>query len=137
MKKKFIIGGAILLIPIAFLSYMGIKSSLTYDYEVDQFLKQSSTIQNKTVRVVGQVMPGAESDVSTYELTFTLIDIQNKDGTLPVAYHGAVPDAFKEGQNVTVEGKYGAAGVFEASSIITKCPSKYVPATATTSTAGK
>jgi cytochrome c-type biogenesis protein CcmE len=43
-----------------------------------------------------------------------------------VEYRGAVPDTFKPGAEVIVEGRFNKqSGVFSASTLITKCPSKY------------
>jgi cytochrome c-type biogenesis protein CcmE len=136
MRKKFIIGGIILLVPIVFLAYMGFKSSLTYYYEVDQILQQSEAQVGKTVRIGGQVLPGAQTDVGKFELRFTIIDIANQDGKIDVVYHGAVPDTFKEGVDVIVEGKWAPGAAFQAKSIITKCASKYIPSGVTTAPSG-
>ena len=48
---------------------------------------------------------------------------------VPVSYRGSVPDLFKVGRHIVVEGKL-RNGVFIASpgSLVTKCPSKYAPA---------
>ena len=48
--------------------------------------------------------------------------------TVPVVYKGTVPDAFKAGGDIVVDGRY-ANGVFTAipGTLITKCPSKYAP----------
>ncbi len=45
-----------------------------------------------------------------------------------VLYKGTVPDAFKAGGDIVVDGRY-ANGVFTAipGTLITKCPSKYTP----------
>ena len=43
-----------------------------------------------------------------------------------MAYSGAVPDTFKPGVEVIVEGGLDASGgVFNATTLMTKCPSKY------------
>jgi cytochrome c-type biogenesis protein CcmE len=49
-------------------------------------------------------------------------------GTVRVAYPGGLPDQFKVGRDIRVEGRL-VNGVFagEAGTMITKCPSKYVP----------
>jgi cytochrome c-type biogenesis protein CcmE len=44
---------------------------------------------------------------------------------MPVSYRGTVPDLFKAGADVVVEGKLNAAGTFEADVLLTKCASKY------------
>jgi cytochrome c-type biogenesis protein CcmE len=47
---------------------------------------------------------------------------------VPVVYHGDVGALFKPGQNILVTGKLDR-GVFvaEKNSMLTKCPSKYLP----------
>ena len=63
-------------------------------------------------------------------LRFRLEDIgRAKPVRVPVAYRGSVPDLFKVGRHVVVEGTL-RNGVFVAKpgSLVTKCPSKYAPA---------
>jgi cytochrome c-type biogenesis protein CcmE len=55
---------------------------------------------------------------------FRLTDKDNVGLTLWVDYRGALPDTFREGAEVIVEGRLQPAG-FNATSLITKCPSKY------------
>ena len=45
--------------------------------------------------------------------------------SMPVAYHGQVPDIFRNGVQVVVEGTMGADGVFHARTLLTKCPSRF------------
>ena len=48
--------------------------------------------------------------------------------TIPVVYKGSVPDLFKTGRDVVVDGRL-RNGVFVAvpNTLVTKCPSKYPP----------
>jgi cytochrome c-type biogenesis protein CcmE len=48
--------------------------------------------------------------------------------SMPVAYHGQVPDIFRNGVQVVVEGTMGADGVFHARTLLTKCPSRFTTA---------
>ena len=49
----------------------------------------------------------------------------DEKGTLDVDYRGVVPDSFKPGGEVIVEGKYNKDGKFLATAIMPKCASKY------------
>ncbi len=63
-------------------------------------------------------------------LRFQLKDIdRGTPARVPVVYHGAVPDQFKTGADLVVEGTL-LNGVFVAKrgSMITKCPDHYKPA---------
>ena len=44
--------------------------------------------------------------------------------TIPIVYHGSVPDLFKTGRDVNVTGVM-SGGAFKATALTTKCPSKY------------
>ena len=61
-------------------------------------------------------------DAESLDLRFTITE---GGKNMPVQYHGAQPSGFKAGSSILVEGKYGSDGVFRASQLILKCPSKY------------
>ena len=126
-KRKFLIGGGIVLIAIAYLTFMGFQGSATYYYEVSELLAQGNSIYGENVRVNGQVADGSiEQEAQGRILKFTMIDIEGEE-SLPVVYQGVVPDTFKVGNEVVVEGHLNSTGVFQASTLMPKCPSKYVP----------
>lgn len=85
-----------------------------------------------TVTLVGAVVGPLEGN--SYErggLRFHLKDIGSPTpARILVDYHGAVPDLFKVGRHIVVNGTM-RNGVFVAQrgSLVTKCPSKYAPAT--------
>ena len=73
------------------------------------------------VRVAGVVQDDVRKSDALH-VTFT-----EKDGTasMPVEYAGTLPDIFKPGITVVVEGKLGADGVFHARTLLAKCPSRF------------
>jgi cytochrome c-type biogenesis protein CcmE len=83
------------------------------------------------VTVIGAVVGKVTGDAYTHGgMRFQLKDIGSPNATrVPVVYHGSVPDLFKVGRHVVVEGTL-RNGVFVAKpgSLVTKCPSKYAPA---------
>jgi cytochrome c-type biogenesis protein CcmE len=80
------------------------------------------------VSVVGKVVGRPKGDGHEQALRFTLRD---RDGTatVPVVYRGTVPDLFRRGREVVVEG-HVVDGTLRAvpGTLVTKCPSKYAPA---------
>jgi cytochrome c-type biogenesis protein CcmE len=78
------------------------------------------------VSLVGKVAGKPTGDGHDTALRFRLRD---RDGTasVPVAYRGSVPDLFKTGREVVVDGSL-RKGTFVADTLVTKCPSKYAPA---------
>ncbi len=83
------------------------------------------------VTLVGAVVGPLTGDAHTHGgLRFALKDIGRRTpARVPVDYRGSVPDLFKVGRHVVVEGTL-RHGVFVAKpgSLVTKCPSKYTPA---------
>ena len=125
-KKKYLIGGLILIAALVFLGYLGFMGGLTYYYEVGELLDKANSISGQTVRVSGNIADDVVKD--GLEMRFAILDTNDSEICLPVFYSGAVPDTFKVGNQVVVEGKYTTtAGIFEAEAIIVKCGSKYIP----------
>jgi cytochrome c-type biogenesis protein CcmE len=83
------------------------------------------------VTLVGAVVGPITGDAYTKRgLRFGVKDIGAKNASrVPVDYKGSVPDLFKAGRHIVVEGTL-RNGVFVAKpgSLVTKCPSKYAPA---------
>lgn len=129
MKKhrKVIIGSVILAIAIAALGYTAFMGNTTYYYDIGDYLGRSTETHNQNTRISGLVSPGSYKDGFT--LYFTLEDLTGSGESIAVSYSGSVPDTFKEGQQVVVEGKMADDGqTFVASQLIIKCSSKYEPA---------
>lgn len=124
-KKKFLIGGIIVVLAIGYLAYGGFMSSATYYYTVGELNGLGSSIYGDSVRVSGKVAPGSiEQERAGLTMRFTIVEGEE---SLPVVYQGVVPDAFKVNNDVVVDGRLSSSGVFQADSILVKCPSKYVP----------
>ena len=123
-KKKFIIGGLILFLAIGYLGFMGFRSSASYYYTVSELLAQSNSVHSRVVRVNGQVSPGSvEQKSGDLSLTF---NVTEGGKNLPVVYRGVVPDTFTPGGNIVIEGTFDGR-VFQAKTLLPKCPSKYEP----------
>jgi cytochrome c-type biogenesis protein CcmE len=81
------------------------------------------------VALVGRVTGTPAGDQHGQGLRFKLEDVKG-GSSVPVVYRGSVPDLFKVGREVRVEGRL-QSGVFVAKrdSLRTKCPSKYTDKT--------
>ncbi len=124
-RRKFLIGGLIICLAVGYLVYMGLGSSVTYYSTVSELVEKEDSIYGKNVRVNGEVAPDSvDWDPKSLILRFTIAD---EGESLPVIYQGVVPDAFKAGADVVVEGKLDSDGIFQANTLLTKCPSRYVP----------
>ena len=82
------------------------------------------------VQLAGLVVGPVVGDAHAGGLRFRLRDIRGRSQstTVAVRYTGSVPDLFKVGRHIVIDGRL-RNGVFvaEPGSMITKCPSKYAP----------
>ena len=85
--------------------------------------------RTEKVQLAGLVTGPVRGDSHAAGLRFGLRDIDGDSAkTVSVLYTGSVPDLFKKGRHIVVDGRL-RNGVFvaEPGSMITKCPSKYAP----------
>jgi cytochrome c-type biogenesis protein CcmE len=90
-----------------------------------------SELAGKTgdVQLAGLVVGPVRGDAHAGGLRFRLKDIAGgSKASVAVLYRGSVPDLFKVGRHIVVDGTL-RRGTFVAQpgSMITKCPSKYAP----------
>ncbi len=119
---KFLIGGAIILVVIGWLIFSNVQGSTAYYLTVEEVMGQGPS--DRMVRVSGLVV-GETIDWDPQQMTLRF-EIADEGGSLPVIYKGVRPDMFQDGAQAVVEGKYTTKGVFEATSLLLKCPSKYL-----------
>lgn len=107
------------------LLYSGLSQDSVYFLNVSEALAMDQT-QLKQARLFGTVGP---EQINRHEgglgVAFDLTDQKNGSQLIRVDYKGAVPDAFKVGAEVIIEGSFNPDNSFKANSLITKCPSKY------------
>jgi cytochrome c-type biogenesis protein CcmE len=103
-----------------------------YYVSVDQ-LSAKEAKHTSRVRLMGTVaQEGLEINGGRMSANFMLVG-QETSRQVAVHYHGAIPDLFKAGADVVVEGKLSPGGErFEADVLLTKCASKYEGKHATT-----
>jgi cytochrome c-type biogenesis protein CcmE len=120
-RAKIFVGIAIIVAVVAWLVLSNLGSSSTQYLTVKQLEAQGAT--DRLVRGMGLVVGDSiEWDPEQLVLRF---DLSDESGAVQVVYHGARPDMLKDGAQAVVEGKYVGGGVFEATSLLLKCPSKY------------
>ena len=78
-----------------------------------------------TSEVYGNVVAGSVEHRGA-DLSFEIADRDDPSKSVPVEYSGQVPDPFREGREVIVDGELvDGTLVAEKDSLITKCPSKF------------
>ena len=125
-QKKFIFAGVVVGLAIAYLIFAALQGTTMYYLTVSEIKAQSEAVNGEPVRLGGKVVDGSiDFNRDTRLLKFVVTDGKEN---ISVAYSGVVPDAFKPDADVILEGKL-TGSVFEAKTLLAKCPSKYVPGT--------
>jgi cytochrome c-type biogenesis protein CcmE len=126
-RLKLATAGLIVAGAISYLALAGAANGgWVYFMDVDRYVADAQA-QHARVRLHGKVLEDERFAVNGASLaaSFTLAGKTNR---VPVVYRGTLPDMFKAGGEVVVEGKRDASGVFQADVLMTKCASKYEPA---------
>jgi cytochrome c-type biogenesis protein CcmE len=113
------IPAAIVAACVGYLVYSSSGGAAEYYLTVSE-LRSHAT--NADVRVAGVVQDDVVRTNGGLHITFTETD---KTASVPVDYSGTLPDIFKPGITVVAEGKLGSDGVFHASTLLAKCPSRF------------
>ncbi len=110
---------------VGWLIFSGLSENSTYFLDVAEARAQDSSKLNN-IRLFGTVQPASiREQEEGLGVRFTLQDQHSPEQTMFVDYKGVVPDTFKDGAEVIVEGSVLSDGSFKARVLMTKCPSKY------------
>jgi cytochrome c-type biogenesis protein CcmE len=130
-RLKFFVAGAIILAAMVALFAASLnQKGAAYYIPVSEFVRAGAGT-NGDFRINGRVREGTVvHPAGGTELTFSMADSDTggatvHPGELRVRYKGLVPDTFTDTSDVVVEGTLGSDGVFEATTLLAKCPSKY------------
>jgi cytochrome c-type biogenesis protein CcmE len=121
MKPKFLVGGAVIGLALAYLIYAGVTQSAVYFVTPSELA--AAPTAGKAYRLGGLVVPGSLTwEPKTLDLRFSLTDGK---GSIPVRHRGTAPDLFGEGRGAVVEGAWAAEGYFKATLIMAKHSEDY------------
>lgn len=77
------------------------------------------------IRVGGLVAPGSVHHAEEgLQVSFAITDNQH---TILVHYHGLLPDLFREGQGIVVQGRVDNTGAIQATQVLAKHDENYMP----------
>ncbi|MBT5876155.1 MAG: cytochrome c maturation protein CcmE [Candidatus Latescibacteria bacterium] len=121
-QRKFLVGFGVVIAAIGYLIYTGFSDSTMYYLTVSEL--HASPVYAKNLRLNGHVVTGSirKDEVGTMRVRFLA-----EEGGMEtnVVYTGVIPDTFKDGSEIVVEGTYAPDGTFTAHTLLAKCPSKY------------
>ena len=150
MKKntKLILGIVIIIAAVVYLIVSSTLSQSQYFLTVEELQSNQAEYVGKNVRMSGVVLGDSiKYDPQTLELTFQVAQIPGdhrvieqmggmsvvlaqaaQDPTLPkmtIHYIGPRPDLLKDEAQAIITGSLDENGIFQASELLMKCPSKY------------
>jgi cytochrome c-type biogenesis protein CcmE len=112
-----------LVVALAVLVGQGLRGTMVYSITVSEMVQRADEAPIEGLRVEGKVVTG--SIVHRPTENYLRFEMTDGKATVPVLYRGIVPDTFGNMGEVTVEGSYMPDGVFHATFLMAKCPSKY------------
>lgn len=123
-KISFIALAVIGLSLVTLLVLNAFKDNIVYFYSPTDVSAGKAPV-NQAFRLGGMVKKDSVKHNSKgLKVTFTVTDtIKN----INVAYEGILPDLFREGQGVVVQGKLDNTGVFKAEQVLAKHDENYMP----------
>lgn len=104
---------------LGYLVYSATAGSAEYYQTIPEMRAHPSSSE---VRVLGTVQDGIVQSDGGMQVRFTAAE---GGQSMPVEYAGTLPDIFKPGAQVVVQGRMGSDGVFRATTLETKCPSRF------------
>ena len=111
-----LLGAAVALVLVAF------EENIVFFFSPTEVLERKPPPEQR-VRIGGLVEEGSVERPGGAQVTFRVTDLAN---TVPVVYVGLLPDLFRQGQGVVVEG-YVENGVLLAQEVLAKHDENYMP----------
>lgn len=124
LPRSFIVGGLAILAAVIYLVYANTQANAAYYMTVSE-LRHCTNCTTQSVRVAGIVQQRSiVRDDAKQQISFMIADGSGSQA-LQVVYSGIIPDIFGPGIQVVVEGHYSGSGLFQAQTLLAKCPSKF------------
>lgn len=122
-RTTVIVSGVTVLVAATLLILSALRDSIVYFHSPSE-VAEATFATDDTIRIGGLV---ATDSVRRGEGETVQFDVTDMAATIPVAYTGILPDLFREGQGVVVEGTLDASGLFTARSVLAKHDENYMP----------
>ncbi|MDQ6691744.1 MAG: cytochrome c maturation protein CcmE [Candidatus Dormibacteraeota bacterium] len=119
MIAKWALIGAVLAACVGYLIFSSTATSAQYYRTVAELRRDPVPVSS---RVLGTVQDDVQRTDQGRELHFTASD---GGMSIPVVFRGEVPDIFRPGIQVVLEGRLQSDGVFHARTLLAKCPSRF------------
>ena len=122
-RLTLIIGALAALGLAAALTLFALRDNIVFFYTPSE-LATKKPASGARLRIGGLVREGSVVKRGDRDVQFAVTD---RTSDLNVAYSGLLPDLFREGQGVVVEGVLTPEGSFRADSVLAKHDERYMP----------
>ena len=123
-RRLVLIGSALTVLAIAVALVLNAMRDSIVFFSSPSEVAEKHVAAGKRFRLGGMVLPGSVTRGNNLQVGFIVTD---GNARIPVNYHGALPDLFREGQGVVTEGKLDAGGTFVADTVLAKHDETYMP----------
>lgn len=127
-NNRFYIGLVGVAMVVTFLVWTGFDKAMVYyltPVELMAKAAEDDTFHDVGVKVSGRVVKGSYEGEGAFEHYFSVVDLERAEASFRVEYRDILPDTFSDETEVVVEGRLRRDGVFEATTVLTKCGSRY------------
>jgi cytochrome c-type biogenesis protein CcmE len=147
-RSKFLIGGLLIVVAIAFLIVSSTKATAQYFMTVDELIASGGRLLDRDIKISGAVIGDTITyDAKTLTLRFNIVNMPadldeiNAAGglaevlrqavtepsatRLEVEYIGPRPDLLRHEAQAIITGRLGEDGLFHADELLLKCPTRY------------
>lgn len=123
-RRLVLIGSCLAVLAVAVGLVLSAMSDSIVFFNSPTDIAEKNVAPGTRLRLGGMVKPGSVQRGDELRISF---DVTDGAKDVRVAYQGIVPDLFREGQGVVVEGKLEPGGTFRADSVLAKHDEKYMP----------
>ena len=124
-KRLAMIATSVVALTVAALFILNaFRSNLVFFYSPTEVLAGKAPVE-RTFRLGGMVESGSvQREPNSLKVRFVVTDLRN---SLPVYFEGILPDLFREGQGVVVQGTLRSDRLFQAREVLAKHDENYMP----------
>lgn len=122
-RVRLVVCLAVIVAALAWIAIHGLTGNFVYYLTPTDIVSQHKAQVGERVRLGGYVVPDSVRRTPS-ELTFTVTDFT---ASLGVSNTGSVPELFKPGQGVVLEGSLGADGRFHSDTLLVQHNGDYRP----------
>jgi cytochrome c-type biogenesis protein CcmE len=147
-RTKFVIGGLLIVAAVVYLIVSSTQAAAQYYLTIDELIGKSGTLGDRDIKVSGAVVGESIAyDAKTLTLRFTAVNVpadldeieqggglaevlhqavlDENASRIEVEYIGPKPDLLRHEAQAIVTGRMDEDGVFHASELLLKCPTRY------------